>query len=245
MKLKFLGTSDSAGIPLHNCKCVICEQHREEKKINLPTSAYIEIDGDIILLDAGRDDLCTLFDGKKIQAVFLTHFHSDHCLGLLKLRYSNDKIECYHPKDKNGFSDLYKHVFSINYNENSAFEKIEVKGIKFTPIPLVHSRNCIGYLIEYKNKKVAYLTDCGGINEKSMKFLQKENIDLAFIDACFDERRTKGNHLNYLQATKILNEIGVKEAYLMHVSHTTLEYIKKYNINLKYRYIEKDEEFIF
>ncbi|MEA3451509.1 MAG: hypothetical protein U9Q83_06350 [Bacteroidota bacterium] len=32
----------------------------------------------------------------------LTHFHPDHALGLLRLRYSSDKIDCYHPKDKNG-----------------------------------------------------------------------------------------------------------------------------------------------
>ncbi|WP_044416686.1 MBL fold metallo-hydrolase [Halarcobacter anaerophilus] len=40
-----------------------------------------------------------IFD-KTIKAVFLTHFHADHTLGLLKLRYGVDKVVCYHPEDK-------------------------------------------------------------------------------------------------------------------------------------------------
>lgn len=240
MEFKFLGTADSAGIPVHNCKCEICEQYREENKVNLATSAYIKCDNDeVILLDAGIEDIATLFDGITIKAVFLTHFHPDHALGLLRLRYSNDTIECYHPKDEQGFSDLFKHKKSIVYKENKSFESITINDIKFTPIPLIHSKNTTGYLIEGNKKTIAYLTDCAGIDDKSMEFLLSKKIDECYIDGCLTPEYNNGNHLNYEEASDILDKLGAKKSYLIHACHQTLEYIKLNNIELKYPYIDR------
>lgn len=88
MKLKFLGSTDSAGIPVHNCNCIVCEKYREEKRVNFSTCTYLELNVKVILLNAGIDLISNIFDKKKISAVFLTHIHADHCMGLLKLRYS-------------------------------------------------------------------------------------------------------------------------------------------------------------
>lgn len=243
MKINFLGTADSAGIPVHNCKCVVCSSYREKKEENLYTSAYISIDESVILLDAGIESISSIFDGKKIEAIFLTHFHADHCMGLLRLRHSADDISCYHPKDEIGFSDLFKHNHSICYNEINEKQSIKIKNVSFTPLSLKHSKNTFGYLIEYKDKTIAYLTDCSGISKENKQYLKSKTIDYAFIDACYDERKETGNHLNYLQASEILEELNVKNGYLMHISHTTLEYIINNKIKLKYKYINKDEEF--
>lgn len=245
MNFNFLGSSDSAGLPVHNCNCIACDSYRKEKKENHSTCAYIKIDDEIILLDAGVYDLTSRFDGKKINAIFLTHFHPDHCVGLLNLRYSKDSINCFHPEDEKGFSDLFKHNHSINYIEIKPFEQKIVNEIKFTAIPLKHSKNAFGYLIEYKNYKIAYLTDCSGIPKESFDFLQNFEIDYAFIDACYDERRVVGNHLNYLQASEILNELNVKNGFLMHISHITQEYILENEIKLKYPYVEENFNLIF
>ena len=244
MKLKFLGTADSAGIPVHNCTCSICNEYRGNNMNNLSTCAYLEIEDKVILIDAGIEDISNIFDMKKISAIFLTHFHADHCMGLLRLRHSNDKINCYHPKDKDGFSDLFKHKYSLLYNELEPFSETIINEIKFTTIPLKHSKNTFGYLIEYKNNKIAYLTDCSGISKTSMEFLKSFSLDYAFIDACYDERKETGNHLNYVQASEILDELEVKNASLMHISHTTAAYIKENNVFLKYKYLKKNNVFI-
>ncbi len=244
MKLKFLGTADSAGFPVHNCQCMVCTYHREKGLKNLSTSAYIKVDNSVILLDAGIEDISNIFDGNDIKAVFLTHFHADHCLGLLRLRHSVQKIECFHPKDKDGFSDLFKHKHSVCYNEIEEFSTQNIDDISFTALPLKHSKNTFGYFIKTKNKNIAYLTDCSGIPKESLDFLKSQKIDLAFIDACYDERKEVGNHLNYNQASAILDELKVKEGYLMHISHTTLEYILKNKVNLKYKYVKAGDEFM-
>lgn len=225
---------------MHNCLCPICSCYRDKGDKNLSTCAYIEINNKIILLDCGIDSISNIFDGKEIKAVLLTHFHGDHSLGLLRLRHSFDKIDCFYPKEEEGFADLFKHPHSIIYKENRPFEAIKIEGTSFTPIPLMHSKNTTGYLIEYKNKTIAYLTDCFGIPKESLEFLQKKMIDFAFIDACYNETIDKGNHLNYRQASNILDVLNVDDGYLIHGSHTTLEYIKKNKVDLKYPYIKEN-----
>ena len=244
MKLKFLGTADSAGLPVHNCECNSCEYYRSKNIQNLSTCAYLQIENKIILLDAGIENISEIFDGYDIKGILLTHFHADHCMGLLRLRHSYNQINCFHPYDEIGFADLFKHKHSICYNEIKAFETIKIDDVSFTSIPLKHSKNTLGYLIEYNDIKIAYLTDCSGLSKESMDFLKSKRIDYAFIDACYDETKTVGNHLNYIQATQILDELSVKNGYLMHVSHTTLEYISKNRVNLKYKYLKEDEEFM-
>ena len=236
MNIKFLGTADSGGIPSHNCTCSICSTYRKAGVVNLATCAYLECEnGEIILLDAGIENISTLFDGKKIKAILLTHFHADHCLGLLRLRYSQDEMDCYHPKS-DGFLNLFKFTKSINYIQNNPFEPIYINEFTFYPIPLKHSINTTGYLITNKNKTVAYLTDCAGIEKESMDFLLSKKIDTCYLDACLAPNYDNGNHLNYEQATVILDKIGAKNSSLIHASHYTLEYIKQNNISLKYGY---------
>lgn len=239
MEIKFLGTADSGGIPTHNCQCFICNEYRANNKINLATSAYITCkNGKVILLDAGIENIASIFDNTKISTIFLTHFHPDHALGLLRLRYSVDNIDCYHPKDDKGFADLFKHTKAINYKENRPFIPIKINELTFTPIPLKHSKNTTGYLIESQDKTIAYLTDCAGITKKSMEFLLSKEIDECYIDAGLALNLNNGNHLNYKEATILLDKINAKSSHLIHASHHTLTYLQSNNIKLKYDFLE-------
>ncbi len=153
------------------------------------------------------------------------------------MRYSSDEIDCYHPKDEKGFTNLFKHKKAIKYIQNTPFEPIHVNEFTFYPIPLKHSVNTTGYLIKNKDKTIAYLSDCAGIEDESMEFLLLHDIDICYLDACLAPNYDNGNHLNYEQATLVLDRIGAKKSYFMHASHYTLDYIKQNRVSLKYDYL--------
>lgn len=240
MKFEFLGTSDTGGIPLHNCSCVICQEARKKQESNRSTCAYLELeDGSIVLFDAGYDLLSDKFNTKQIRAVFLTHFHADHALGLIRLRKSESTIECFTPEDTQGFGDLFVHKDSIVYTPMEAFETRIMETFSVTAIPLVHSKPTWGYVLRTKDKCLAYLTDCASIPETSLTYLQEACIDYLFLDACYEPNYASTKHLNWKSATAYIEKIGAKEGFLIHASCKTLLPLRLSGQRLKYPYIGK------
>lgn len=240
MKFEFLGTADTGGIPLHQCPCEICKIARQKGVSNRSTSAYLELDdGSIILFDAGYDLLCDTFNTKRIRAVFLTHFHADHCLGLIRLRKSVDSITCYTPNDTQGFGDLFLHKDSIDYQILEPFETKEIEGVNIVAVPLSHSKLTHGYVIFTCKGVVAYLTDCAGISSESLAYLQKQTIDHLFLDAAYTPWFESNKHLNWESAETYIDAIKPKNGYLIHASCKTLLPLHVKKIRLKYPYIEQ------
>jgi phosphoribosyl 1,2-cyclic phosphate phosphodiesterase len=243
LKLKFIGTSDTAGIPVYSCNCAACQFYRKEKRFNSPTCAYIELDNGVIFIDSGSDEFIKIRESKKQFAQFITHFHGDHAYGLLRLRHSAEDIPCYHPKDDKGFADVLERPHGFKFCENRPFESLHVRGLEFTPIPLIHSRSTHGYMIKSQNKKIAYLTDCSALPEESLKFLQKQNLNAVFIDASYDTDYNEGKHLDFKKAIEIIDMIGSGEGFLIHQSHYSLSYVMNNKLRLKYRYISEGFEY--
>ena len=90
MKLTFLGTGTSQGVPIIACKCPVClSTDRRDKRLR--SSVLIEVDGQNIVIDSGPDFRYQMLRAKveKLDAIIFTHEHKDHTAGLDDVRAFN------------------------------------------------------------------------------------------------------------------------------------------------------------
>ena len=182
MKVTFLGTGTSGGIPVINCDCSVCASSNPRNK-RLRCSVMIEVEGLHLLIDTCTDMrqqfLTHYFP--KIDAVLFTHSHADHIFGLDELRRFNylqkDQIPVYGNQTTIGhlkqifnyaFNDGDLHFGRPNLSENIVNGRLEIDGVEIYPIPLLHgSLEILGYRIG----NFAYCTDVSRIPGDSYKLL--------------------------------------------------------------------------
>ena len=231
MKLTFLGTGTSQGVPVIGCKCEVCTS-KDSRDNRLRTSAMVEVANKRIIIDAGPDFRYQMLRAgvTKIDAILLTHEHKDHTGGIDDVRafnfvdypiihtihiYSNTStIEAIHRDFHYAFaSDKYRGVPEIKTYTISEEESFEVEGIEIIPIVGQHSERfrSVGYRIG----KLAYLTDMNHIAEAEIAKL--EGVEVLVINALRWEPHS--SHFSVEEAIKIIERIAPKRAYLTHMSH--------------------------
>ena len=173
MRLRFLGTGTSSGVPVVGCGCRVCGSD-DPKDTRLRTGAALEFTDPggqerVILLDAGPDlRQQVLASGlERCDAVLLTHNHVDHCFGLDELRRFNvmmgGPIPIYaDTPTMRAVRRVYAHIFDRASLKQDSFiatlipveighyEPFELFGLRITPITLLHGRvPILGYRFEW------------------------------------------------------------------------------------------------
>ncbi len=227
MKITFLGTGTSQGVPVIACECDVC-QSLESKDKRLRSSVLIEIDNIIFLIDAGPDFRQQMLraEVKKIDAILLSHEHKDHIGGLDDLRAFNHKYK--KPVDiyaENRVAEAirtkeFSYVFAkkkypgipkMNLCE-IINKKFIIKDIEIIPIRGVHLKLPV---FGFRIKNFAYITDMNYISKKEKEKLK--NLDVLVINAV--RKKYHISHFNLEQALEIINEVKPRKAYLTHISH--------------------------
>lgn len=223
MKLRFVGTGDSAQVPRFGCDCVACERarvlscHRRG-----PCCAEVRVDGQRYLLDAGRMDLADSCEHERPAAILLTHYHTDHVQGLFHLRWGmGESIPVYGPKDAQGCADLYKHAGVLAFQPGlKPFRPLHLEGLEMIPVPLIHSKPTLGYCLDDGGVRLAYLTDTYGLPPESERFLRDWQPDVVVIDATHPAGHVAPrNHNTLPMALEIIERLAPRQAWLTHLSH--------------------------
>ncbi len=226
MRVTFLGTGTSTGVPVPTCGCPVCRSDDLRDK-RLRPSVLLEWDSASVLVDTATDFRAQALRDRieRVDAVLYTHGHADHILGLDDLRLYNwrqgSPVPVYgSPATLQALSQSFWYVFEPGPVENTRPE-IERRTVdspfrllsrKVLPIPLLHGRMPI---LGYRLGKFAYLTDVSEIPQESFGMLQA--LDVLVINAL--RSRPHPTHLNLEGAQECARRIGAGRTYLTHISH--------------------------
>jgi phosphoribosyl 1,2-cyclic phosphate phosphodiesterase len=246
LEFQFLGTGNATQVPCYGCQCTACVRARNITDFRRgPCSAKIVTNEGTILLDAGQTNLAERFPPETLQAILLTHYHMDHVQGLFHLRWGkNTSIPVIGPDDSQGCDDLFKHPGILNFlPAPELFKAMRFADVSITPVPLNHSKPCVGYYIDDGLHSVAYLTDTIGLPEPTIEFLNLVRLKVIIIDCSYPPKPNPKNHNSLNEALEIIERIEPKTAYLTHISHELDSFLLGENYQLPANvFVAKDNQ---
>lgn len=227
MKVTFLGTGTSQGVPVIACDCVVCTSEDTHDN-RLRVSILIEYEGKVIVIDCGPDFRYQMLRArvKHLDAIIFTHEHKDHVAGLDDIRAFNYKqqseINVYaHKRVQEALKREFSYIFSSNkypglprldlydIEDNKPFM---VSDIEVIPVSVMHFQLPV---FGYRIGNFTYITDAKTISEEEKQKIKGSEI--LVINALQKEKHI--SHLTYDEALDLAREIGAKKTYLTHVSH--------------------------
>jgi phosphoribosyl 1,2-cyclic phosphate phosphodiesterase len=229
MRVRFLGTSTSYGVPVIGCRCPTCTS-TDPRNRRTRASVYVESDeGARLLIDSGPEvRLQALREGiTRIDAVLYTHLHADHTAGIDDLKAFNAALGGVLPC----FGDA---VTGASLRERFAYAFAGTPWIGLIPHigytivdtqPFVVGKTCIQPIpmrhgsirsTGYRIGNFAYLTDTSGVPATSRALLH--GLDAVVVDSLRWEPHP--THLSVPEALELIAEIQPRHAYLTHVGHT-------------------------
>lgn len=231
MKITFLGTGTSMGVPVICCKCSTCTSDDEKDK-RLRTSLLIETDEKVIVIDTGPDFRQQMLREKvsTLDAILFTHSHKDHIAGLDDVRaynyFMNKPMDVYASmftmkSIKNEFSyifskDEYPGVPKINLIEISD-KPFTINNTEVLPINVLHYKMPV---LGFRIGNFSYITDANYISESELDKIYGSEVII--INALRKKKHL--THFTLEEAINIINVLKPKRAYLTHISHQMGKY---------------------
>jgi phosphoribosyl 1,2-cyclic phosphate phosphodiesterase len=226
LKVTFLGTGTSQGIPVINSKHPVCLSTDKRDK-RLRVSLMVQWNEFTYIIDCGPDFRYQMLRANvaEINGILFTHDHADHVAGLDDIRpfcFQMGSVPIYAQERVLGVLnerfayifkevDKYPGVPSVNQNV-VGFAPFQLQNIKVVPIEVMHGKLPI---LGYRFQDFAYLTDV-----KTITAIEKEKLKglkVLVINALRNEKHH--SHLNLSEALELIEELQPKKAYLTHISH--------------------------
>jgi len=248
MKLLYLGTGASEGIPAVFCSCPVCMEARVKKGRNIRTRSQALLDG-TVLFDFPPDSFLhyiasgfRTLDLPAIRHLFITHSHMDHFYANeLHMRrpvfVASRPVEILHVYGNKTVEEI---ILNLQRIQNSApcndfhhakpFEPIEFDGYRITPFTALHdqSEECLFYAAEHNGKTLLYAHDTGFFPEPVWEYLSrvKFHFDLVSLDCTFSDKKDGRNHMGIPDCVDVRGRLAATGAadsntvyVLSHFSH--------------------------
>ncbi len=227
MKITFLGTGTSQGVPLIGCDCPICTSP-DKRDNRLRSSVWVQTPEASIVIDSGPDFRYQMLRAKvrKLDAILFTHGHKDHIAGLDDVRAYNfhdgKAMEIFATEDtQKSLKREFEYVFSgfkypgipqINLNTITPQTDFTVNGLKITPIRVLHYKlEVLGFRIG----DFTYITDANYMAEEEME--KAKGSKVLVLNAL--RRQEHISHYTLEQAVDVARAIGAGTTYFTHISH--------------------------
>jgi phosphoribosyl 1,2-cyclic phosphate phosphodiesterase len=225
LRLTFLGTGTSTGVPAVGCRCDVCTSEDPRDK-RLRASVLVEYNGRAIVVDTGTDfrQQALRIGLDRLDAVLFTHAHADHIFGLDDIRPFNFRtgrpVPCF--ADERTWKDLrrvYEYIFRpTSYggvpqiDVNVVDGSFDLFGRRVDPYYVIHGRLPV---LAYRFGAAAYVTDCNEIPDETVDGLK--GLDVLVIDGLrFADHPT---HMTIAKALEYVERIAPARAYLTHMNH--------------------------
>lgn len=228
VKITFLGTGTSQGVPIIGCECAIC-QSENPKDNRLRCSIWVQTPEASIIIDTGPDFRTQMLRAKvkRVDAVLFTHAHKDHLAGLDDVRaynfidnkpmpvYATEETQIVLRKEYSYIFEnaSYPGVPQITLNTINGSDPIYINGLKIIPIRVLHYKlEVLGFRIG----NFTYITDVNYIAPEELA--KTAHSDVLVLTALRHEKHI--SHYTLAEAIEVAcSAEGIKNVYFTHISH--------------------------
>lgn len=228
MRVTFLGTGTSTGVPVVGCRCAICTSS-DPKNQRLRQSVKVEAAGKVFLIDTTPDLRTQLLRDpvSRLDFILFTHSHSDHLMGLDDVRpfnfFQRRPLTAYaNALTAKAVRRAFGYIWDSSTQIGGGKPQIDLRevegsfeheGIPVVPIPVRHGEWTI---LGYRIGPFAYITDTNGIPPDSERLL--EGVEVLALDG-LRLGPPHPTHFIIEEAIAAARRIGPKTTYLIHLSH--------------------------